>query len=67
MTAPASAYRSFGEQSLHYFVREHVGMPSSPIQSPTTKRTQRRRDSYSSRSQSTDEMSNRPINSPSPK
>lgn len=33
-SAPPSAYRSFGEQSLHYFIREHTEIPSGPVESP---------------------------------
>ena len=29
-----SAYRSFGEQSLHYFIREHADLPTGPVESP---------------------------------
>ena len=32
--APASTYRSFGEQSLHYFIRDHAGLPDGPVASP---------------------------------
>lgn len=30
----APRYRSFGEQSLHYFGRDHVDLPTGPIDSP---------------------------------
>jgi len=32
--SPNSAYRSFGEQSLHYFIRDHAAIPNTPIDSP---------------------------------
>ena len=31
---PDKSYRSFAEQALHYFIRDHASVPSGPVSSP---------------------------------
>ena len=42
--AGPTPYRSFREQSLHYFIRDHQGIPSAPIPSPAAWRGESLRD-----------------------